>query len=130
MSLGAPDGDHAQAQGPRRRHLPLRYAPGNGGRGLSLSDTLGASPEFVNGANYLYEIYPEADPNYSARATIPVLCDKKGATIASIEPRAIMRMLDTESEDFPEKDANFYPEDLREEIDLTLDELYKPCHTV
>ena len=39
-----------------------------------------------------------------------------------------MRMLDTEFEAFAKEDANFYPEDLGEEIDRTLDELYEPVN--
>ena len=85
-------------------------------------------PDPVNGANYLREIYTKADPNHTGRVTTPVLWDKKEETIVNNESPEIMRMLDTEFEDFAKKDAGFYPEDLREETDRTLDELYEPIN--
>jgi putative glutathione S-transferase len=85
-------------------------------------------PDPVNGASYLREIYTKADPNYTGRVTTPVLWDKKEATIVNNESREVMRMLDTEFEAFAKGDANFCPEDLREEMDRTLDELYEPVN--
>src|SRR5215204_980043 len=87
-----------------------------------------AYPDQLNDASYLREIYTKADPNYTGRVTTPVLWDKKEETIVNNESREIMRMFDTEFEDFAKKDANFYPEDLRDEIDRTLDELYEPVN--
>ena len=87
-----------------------------------------AYPDQLNDASYLREIYTKADPNYTGRVTTPVLWDIKEGTIVNNESREIMRMFDTEFEDFAKKDANFYPEDLRDEIDRTLDELYQPVN--
>jgi putative glutathione S-transferase len=92
------------------------------------SDWPGCIPDTVNGADYLHEIYTKADSDYTGRVSTPVFWDKKEATIVSNESREIMRMLDTEFEAFAKEDANFYPEDLREEIDRTLDELYEPVN--
>jgi glutathionyl-hydroquinone reductase len=102
--------------------------PVMGEEGWAFSDAFGAIPDFVNGASYLHEIYTEAEPNYTGRVTTPVLWDKNEATIVNNESREIMRILDTEFEDFAEKDVNFYPEDLREEIERTLDGLYEPVN--
>src|SRR5829696_6183884 len=102
--------------------------PAMGEEGWAFSDAFGAIPDFVNGASYLHEIYTEAEPNYTGRVTTPVLWDKNEATIVNNESREIMRILDTEFEDFAEKDVNFYPEDLREEIERTLDGLYEPVN--
>jgi glutathionyl-hydroquinone reductase len=102
--------------------------PVMGEEGWVFSDAFGAIPDFVNGASYLHEIYTEAEPNYTGRVTTPVLWDKNEATIVNNESREIMRILDTEFEDFAEKDVNFYPEDLREEIERTLDGLYEPVN--
>jgi glutathionyl-hydroquinone reductase len=37
----------------------------------------GATGDQVNGANYLYELYLKADPDYTGRVTVPVLWDTK-----------------------------------------------------
>ncbi len=87
-----------------------------------------AYPDQLNGASYLREIYTKADPNYTGRVTTPVLWDKKEETIVNNESREIMRMLDTEFEAFAKETVDFCPEDLREEIDRTLDELYEPIN--
>ncbi len=102
--------------------------PVMGEEGWVFSDALGTIPDFVNGASYLHEIYTKADPDYTGRVTTPVLWDKEKETIVNNESREVMRMLDTEFEAFAKKDADFYPEDLREEIDRTLDELYQPVN--
>jgi putative glutathione S-transferase len=96
--------------------------------GWAFSNGSGEFPDLLHGASYLREIYTRADPNYTGRVTTPVLWDKKEETIVNNESREVMRMLDTEFEDFVAKNANFYPEDLREEIDRTLDELYEPVN--
>ena len=80
------------------------------------------------GASYLREIYTKADPDYTGRVTTPVLWDKEEETIVNNESREIMNMLDLEFEDFATTDANFYPEELRAEIEETLDRLYDPVN--
>jgi glutathionyl-hydroquinone reductase len=92
--------------------------------GWVFSDDPGAIPDFVNGASYLREIYTKAEPSFTGRVTTPVLWDKEEETVVNNESREIMRMLDTEFEAFTKEDADFYPEDLQEEIDRTIDELY------
>ncbi|ABG04955.1 glutathione S-transferase-like protein [Rubrobacter xylanophilus DSM 9941] len=80
------------------------------------------------GARYLREIYLKADPRYTGRVTTPVLWDRREATIVNNESREIMRMLDTEFERLATTGASFYPEELREEVDRALDELYEPVN--
>jgi glutathionyl-hydroquinone reductase len=101
-----------------------------GDDGWAFYDEPGAIPDFVNGAHYLREIYTKADPNYTGRSRPPSSGTRRRrpSLTTSNESREIVRMLDTEFEAFVGKDANFYPEDLREEIDRTLDELYEPVN--
>jgi putative glutathione S-transferase len=99
--------------------------PVMGEGGWAFSD---AYPDQINGASYLRGIYTKADPNYTGRVTTPVLWDRKEETIVNNESREIMRMLDTEFEAFAKESVDFCPEDLREEIDRTLDELYEPIN--
>jgi putative glutathione S-transferase len=88
----------------------------------------GEFPDALNGAGYLRDIYTMADPGFTGRVTTPVLWDKSEASIVNNESRDIIRMLDTEFEAFAEKDADFYPEGLREEIDRTIDDIYAPVN--
>lgn len=75
----------------------------------------GADP--VNGARFLHEVYTRADPAYTGRVTVPVLWDRRTGTIVSNESAEIIRMLNREFDAFGDASVDFYPEDLREEID-------------
>jgi glutathionyl-hydroquinone reductase len=52
----------------------------------------GTTPDEVNHASRLREIYYKASPSYDARFTVPVLWDKKNNTIVSNESSEIIRM--------------------------------------
>lgn len=71
----------------------------------------------VNGAQRVYELYVLADPNYSGRATVPILWDKQERTIVSNESAEIVRMLNTAFDDVGANGNDYYPADLRAEID-------------
>ena len=98
--------------------------PYMGADGWAFSNGSGGFPDPLYGASYLRDLYTKADPGYTGRVTTPILWDKKQETIVNNESREIMKMLDTEFDDFATRDDDFYPEDLREEIEETLDELY------
>ncbi len=101
-----------------------------GDDGWAFYDEPGVIPDTVNGAYYLREVYQKADPNYTGRVTTPVLWDKETGTIVNNESRDIIRMLDHEFNAVPgaRADLSFCPEDLREEVDRILDELYEPVN--
>jgi putative glutathione S-transferase len=101
-----------------------------GDDGWAFSDELGVIPDTVNGTRYLREVYIKADPNYTGRVTTPVLWDKETGTIVNNESRDIIRMFDHEFDAVPgaRPDVDFCPEDLREKVDRTLDELYEPVN--
>lgn len=92
------------------------------------SDEPGAIPDTVNGAQYLWQVYLKAEPDYSGRVTVPVLWDKQTGKIVNNESREIIRMLDTEFESLAEKNINFYPQHLRKTIDETIDAIYQPIN--
>ncbi len=92
------------------------------------SNEPGSIPDTVNNAQYLWQIYLKADSNYSGRVTVPVLWDKQKNTIVNNESREIIRMLDTEFNNFAQQDINFYPEDLQTKIDETIDAIYQPIN--
>ncbi|KAJ1839498.1 S-glutathionyl-(chloro)hydroquinone reductase, partial [Coemansia sp. RSA 2708] len=67
----------------------------NGWEFASPDEVPGATLDDVNGAKYIRELYFKAEPNYSARFTVPVLWDKKQNTIVSNESSEIIRMFNT-----------------------------------
>lgn len=75
-------------------------------------------------ADYLHQIYTHVDPEYSGRVTVPVLYDKKTDTIVNNESSEIMRMLNSEFAGLTSNDYDFYPEELRTEIDEMNDFVY------
>lgn len=85
-------------------------------------------PDDLNGRRYLREIYTLADPRYTGRVTVPVLWDKRAETIVNNESREILRMLDKEFGALAKNDVDLCPEELREEVDATIDAIYKPVN--
>ncbi len=71
----------------------------------------------VFGAEALWQIYVRAKPDFTGKVVVPVLWDRKRRTIVSTESAEIMRMFDTAFAAFATKPGDFYPEDLRQEID-------------
>ncbi|NUC71417.1 glutathione S-transferase family protein [Haloterrigena sp. SYSU A558-1] len=88
----------------------------------------GCTPDHVHGADYLRELYVEADPDATCRVTVPVLWDTEEDTIVNNESEEIMRMLDTEFDDYANRDVDLYPEGYRDEVDRIIDEIYEPIN--
>ena len=87
----------------------------------------GGTKDPVNHAGKLWQIYVKADPLYTGRVTVPVLWDKKRGTIVSNESAEIIRMFNSAFDGITGDRQDFYPEDLREEIDEINETVY---HTV
>lgn len=83
------------------------------------SMTAGSTPDAVNGARYLYEIYKAALPDYTGRVTVPVLWDKQSRTIVNNESAEIIRMLNSAFNQWGDGASDFYPQALRRAIDAT-----------
>jgi len=79
----------------------------------------------VNGAQYMYQIYTAAMPNYSGRVTVPVLWDKHSNTIVSNESPEIIRMFNTAFDAVGAKPGDYYPPELRAEIDDLNERIYE-----
>ncbi len=88
----------------------------------------GCTPDHVHGADYLRELYVEADPDATCRVTVPVLWDTEEGTIVNNESAEIMRMLDTEFDEYAERDVDLYPEGYRDEVDRIIDDIYEPIN--
>jgi putative glutathione S-transferase len=74
-------------------------------------------PDDVNHVQRLYQLYTIADPNYSGRSTIPILWDKEQRTIVSNESSEIIRMLNSAFDDVGANGNDYYPTELRAEIE-------------
>jgi putative glutathione S-transferase len=71
----------------------------------------------VNQVQRVYELYTLADPNYSGRATVPILWDKRERTIVSNESAEILRMLNSAFDGVGATPGDYYPAELRADID-------------
>ena len=84
----------------------------------------GATGDTLFGHKFARDIYLRADPQISGRVTVPILWDKQNETIASNESSEIIRMFNSAFDDLTGNNLDFYPEDLREDIDLVNARIY------
>ena len=88
----------------------------------------GCTPDTVNGADHLREVYLAADSDYTGRVTVPVLWDREEATIVNNESVEVMRQFASAFADLGDDGLDLYPEGRREQIDRIVDELYEPIN--
>jgi putative glutathione S-transferase len=69
------------------------------------------------GVFHVHQVYTAAKPDYTGRATVPVLWDRKTKTIVNNESSEIIRMLNSEFDEFGDATLDLYPAALRTEID-------------
>ncbi len=84
----------------------------------------GVIPDPIHQAQYLYQIYTAAEPDYTGRVTVPVLWDKVTGTIVNNESAEIIRMLNSAFDGIGATAGDYYPEDLRPEIDALNARIY------
>ena len=64
-----------------------------------------------NGKLELHDVYIAADPNYTGRVTVPTLWDREKKTIVNNESAEIIRMINTEFDEWATNDLpDLYPE--------------------
>ena len=85
--------------------------------GWTFADGDGVIPDPIHDADYMYQVYQAADASYTGRVTVPVLWDKTKDTIVSNESADIIRMFNSAFDGIGATEGDYYPEDLREEID-------------
>ncbi|MDD2342661.1 MAG: glutathione S-transferase family protein [Tolumonas sp.] len=86
-------------------------------QGWHFGDYPGADRDELNQAEWLHQIYTKAAPNFTGRATVPVLWDKKTQTIVNNESADIIRMLNSGFGSLASSALNLYPDHLKDEID-------------
>lgn len=92
--------------------------------GWEFTEWPGATPDNVNDANYMHQIYTANIRTYSGRCSVPVLWDRASGSIVSNESSEIIRMLNSEFDGLTGNTDNYYPEDLRGQIDEVNDRVY------
>jgi putative glutathione S-transferase len=88
-----------------------------GKTGWEFGAVRGGTRDEVNGKATLAEIYLLADPHYTGRVSVPVLWDKKRRAIVNNESSEIIRMLNSAFDAFTNVRTDYYPAELRAEID-------------
>ena len=73
----------------------------------------------VDGVFHVHQVYSAARPDFTGRATVPVLWDRETRTIVNNESSEIIRMLNSEFDEFGKTALDLYPAALRSEIDET-----------
>lgn len=93
--------------------------------GWELKTGDGATGDSLFGSRYLHEVYTRAKADYTGRVTVPTLWDKQRETIVSNESADIIRMLNSAFDEFGDASLDFYPRELRAEIDAVNRQVYE-----
>jgi putative glutathione S-transferase len=92
--------------------------------GWTFDPAPGVVPDAVSGARYLHEVYTKTSPRYSGRVTVPTLWDKARGTIVNNESSEIIRMFNSAFDGIGPALGDYYPADLRGEIDAVNERVY------
>lgn len=91
--------------------------PFMGEHGWTFAEGKGVIADPLIHADYAYELYIKAKPNYTGRVTVPILWDKKTNTIVSNESSEIIRMFNSAFDEVGALAGDFSPASLLQEID-------------
>jgi len=97
--------------------------------GWTFADGPGVIPDSVNGARVLHQVYTAAKPGYTGRVSVPVLWDKRQAAIVSNESSEIIRMMNSAFDHLGATTGDYYPADLRGEIDAINTRVYNTVNS-
>lgn len=98
--------------------------PRLGDQGWQFTGALGSDLDTVNGATHLHQLYTRADPQFTGRATVPVLWDKALGTIVNNESADILRILDEDFGALADPATALRPAALEAEIAALNERLY------
>lgn len=89
------------------------------------TDFDGATGDQLFDYDYYYQIYTRADADYSGRVTVPVVWDKQENKLVSNESSEIIRMFNSAFDSVGAAAGDYYPKDLRSDIDRINDWIYE-----
>lgn len=84
----------------------------------------GSTDDELNQATYMHQIYTQVAPDFTGRATVPVLWDKQQQTIVNNESADILRMLNSAFNELVNTGPDLYLAVLADEIDELNEEIY------
>ncbi|MGB1213516.1 MAG: glutathione S-transferase family protein [Pikeienuella sp.] len=84
----------------------------------------GATGDSLFGHDCLHKVYTQAKPDMTGRVTVPILWDKKTNQIVSNESSEIIRMFNSAFDGLTGNQADFWPTDLRAEIEDVNERVY------
>ena len=84
----------------------------------------GATDDSLYGYKHVHQLYTLAEPRYTGIVTVPILWDKQRRTIVNNESAEIIRMLNSAFDGCGANSLDFYPAELRPEIDRINDYVY------
>lgn len=98
--------------------------PYMGENGWTFEPAPGVVPDPVGNADYMYQVYLRAQPDYTGRVTVPVLWDLERDTIVSNESAEIIRMFNSAFDEVGAKAGDYAPDDLLPRIDAVNADIY------
>ncbi len=98
--------------------------PYMGAEGWTFAECEGCVPDTANGFRMLHEVYTQAKPGYTGLVTVPVLWDRLTRTIVNNESSEIIRMFNSEFDAYGDPSRDFYPLELRDEINAINELVY------
>lgn len=93
-------------------------------QGWQFADFPGSEPDTLHCARYMHQVYTRVAPEFTGRATVPVLWDKQLDTIVNNESADIIRMLNSAFDQLTGNKLDLYPSELQEQIDTLAPEIY------
>lgn len=96
-----------------------------GEEGWTFEPGPGVVTDGVNGVSRLHELYTLCDPAATTRVTVPVLWDRQSRRIVSNESAEIIRMFNSAFDAIGARPGDYYPADLRAEIDALNERIYE-----
>lgn len=86
-------------------------------RGWAFREVDGAELDPINGFAFLSQAYVATEAGYDGNVTVPVLWDKATGQIVNNESSDVIRMLNSAFDAFTPVTDDYYPAELRDEID-------------
>ncbi len=93
--------------------------------GWAFSSNADCIPDIINHAQFLHQIYTKSKSDYTGRVTVPVLWDKETQQIVNNESSEIIRMFNSEFNEFTDNNVDYYPKHLRNAIDKVNERILK-----
>ncbi len=94
-------------------------------RGWAFHEGPGHSLDPINGFHFLREAYHATDPSYRGRVTVPVLWDTVTKRIVTNSDDDLLRMFNSEFNEFTTSTIDLYPNELRKDIDALNEFIYE-----